>query len=527
MRRAIALDVFLFLAIPVCVWSQGGRFKEIYIGEPRSTLPFKCDPDGPCRGRYQSVYVEANLGGDEVSYFNVVYSLERKGEGWEIKVTASSLPTLGQAVRIHSLQPGFGKPRFGYAKKVSGEVYGVVDLTNRITYAVQSPTAIGPHSLVTVVGYISQTAPVLHGGEKSPLREEDSVELLEVAETSPPYTGTVEVYDSIEEKRAALVKHEAELNVVTSSVRVESRGGGRFKEIYIGEPASALPFECDVECGHRYQRVYVNVSIDDGKVSNFDVVYSLERKGEGWEIKVTAPSLPTLGQALKIHSLQPGFSKPCFGYATNIDGEVYGIVDVANRISYAVLKPSEIEPDSLVTNAGYVGEKAPVVLHGKERLLPQDKAAKLLEAADKMPPYEGTVEVYDSIEEERAAHEKEDAELKAVTRTEALDKLNAQIDVVIGKGRRTLALIERSQTWYEVDKNHPDALEEAKDLRAFYPAFQEEYDKLWKIVIFNKDLWKGKDSADSEAFVLIREPFTLNKEIESQMRRLKAMGFEL
>jgi hypothetical protein len=305
--------------------------------------------------------------------------------------------------------------------------------------------------------------------------------------------------------------------------------GGRFKDIYIGEPLSALPFKCDkFSCRGRYQSLYARVYADNGNnnVAWFSIIYSEDQKWEGWEIKVTASPIPLLSQAVKVHSLQPGFSKPEFGYARDVNGHVYGVVDMANRISYNVLSPLNMGPDSSVSEVSYLENEAPVLQHAKESPLSERDSEELLEAAENSPPYTGSVEVYDSIEEKASALAKDHEDLRAATRSEAIDKLNAQVDVAIGKGRRTLALIKSLERWYEIDKDNPDARTEAAELREFYPAFQKEYDKLYTIINLNEDLWKGGHSLQNEAYPLILEPFNLQKEVESQMRRLKAMGFE-
>lgn len=288
--------------------------------------------------------------------------------------------------------------------------------------------------------------------------------------------------------------------------------GGRFKGIFFGEDASALPFTCKpfgLACESVYQSTWVLVWVSKDKVDYFDIIYS----GESFHKKIAAHPLPTLGQAVKIHSSQPGFAKPRFGYARDRDGKVYGVVDLANRISYWVVDPASMGPESLVTRASYLQATAPVLTHSTP-LADQDNA-ELIEAAQKMKPYTVSVTVLD-----------EQAELKALTHDEALDKLKAQVDVVIGRGKRTLALIKSLQRWYEVDKYHPDAVAESKELRQFYPAFQEEYNKLLDIINLNDHLWRNESEPID---LLAKDPdFTdLKDEIESQMRRLKAMGFEL
>jgi len=112
-----------------------------------------------------------------------------------------------------------------------------------------------------------------------------------------------------------------------------------------------------------------------------------------------------------------------------------------------------------------------------------------------------------------------EASFEASTREDALRKLTEQIQVVTGKGRRTLALIADVSSLCEIDPKQPDAVAKSQELRTFFTAFKEEYDKLLKIYVINQSLYQKEDSK------LLNEPSALSEQIESKMSQLKAMGF--
>ena len=81
-----------------------------------------------------------------------------------------------------------------------------------------------------------------------------------------------------------------------------------------------------------------------------------------------------------------------------------------------------------------------------------------------------------------------------------------------------LALIEQVSTWYQVDKNHPDATAKSEGFRTMNLRFNAYWHELLLYADANKSLLQERDLA------LI--PFDMKKEIESKMRQLNAMGFE-
>jgi hypothetical protein len=80
-----------------------------------------------------------------------------------------------------------------------------------------------------------------------------------------------------------------------------------------------------------------------------------------------------------------------------------------------------------------------------------------------------------------------------------------------------LALIGQVSTWYEVDKDHPDAAAKSQDLRTMNAKFGGYWYDLMGYAVANKSLLREQD--------LDLIPFDLKKEIDSKMRQLKAMGF--
>jgi hypothetical protein len=90
----------------------------------------------------------------------------------------------------------------------------------------------------------------------------------------------------------------------------------------------------------------------------------------------------------------------------------------------------------------------------------------------------------------------------------------------MGKAARTLALIHAVTTWYEVDNEHPDAVSKSKQLREFFRSFHDEYGHLLLMYKANERILREPD------VVILEEAMQKSEEIESSMRRLKAMGFE-
>jgi hypothetical protein len=228
-----------------------------------------------------------------------------------------------------------------------------------------------------------------------------------------------------------------------------------YKGIYIGEDIADLPKElhCSVVfCEGPYKGDWIRVGETQNKVTNFDVIYSGKSLGHDTVISRSV----TLATALRTHSLQPGFAAPVLGLAKGLDHQPYGLIDIANAIVYHV-NGTPIDPAGSVVSVGYVGPTAPVL---KTSALPESQSLTLLTAARQAKT--------DSAESLIASA---DDLVKFASADEAREELDKQADVVIGKGRKTLALVKDVTTWYEVDEKHPEALEKGEQLKHFMRQF--------------------------------------------------------
>jgi hypothetical protein len=219
----------------------------------------------------------------------------------------------------------------------------------------------------------------------------------------------------------------------------------------------------------------------------------------------------TLAQAIKLHSLQAGAKAPVFGLAKGEGGKVYGLVDISNEIVY---KAGGTSPASTVEDVFYARSDAPVLEDAANSQL-ANHGNSLLQAATSSEPYTNA-NPPKNVREGDA-----DAPLstqKAANHAEAVEGLKERSDTVIGSGKMVLALIEQVSTWYQVDKEHPTAIAKSEELKRMYPKFFASWRDIILYAEANKSLLKEQN--------LGAIPFDLNKEVESQMRQLKAMGFE-
>ncbi|MGB9456517.1 MAG: hypothetical protein WCB12_10760 [Bryobacteraceae bacterium] len=124
------------------------------------------------------------------------------------------------------------------------------------------------------------------------------------------------------------------------------------------------------------------------------------------------------------------------------------------------------------------------------------------------------------------------------------EKIFDQTDVVTGKQEMTLALIDEVKTWFKIDQEHPDAIAKSEKLRTTYASYRFEYSTMMGLVqhfftaigvpedtdkLTDADIAKFNTICPDYLKVLdTAGPLTeVDKKIESQMRQLKAMGFEL
>lgn len=277
-----------------------------------------------------------------------------------------------------------------------------------------------------------------------------------------------------------------------------------YKGIRVGQNIADLPeqIRCEaVYCEGKYKGNWIRVSELGGKVLMFDVVYV----GTSLDKEITVSQALPLAKAIRVHSLQPGLLPPVMGLAARVDDHrVYGVVDTANAISYYVTGPPT-NPDSMVSEVSYLSPDAPVL---RAQLLPASQSSKLIATAQRASP----------DDTETATSSTNDL-LTFSSAREAREKLEEQSDVVIGKGRKTLALIREVSTWYEVDENHPEAKEKGEQLRQCFSQFKREWGTLLRIYDNNKQRWRNSDLEKMD------EPLSLDKEIDRKKRQLEAMGF--
>jgi hypothetical protein len=241
------------------------------------------------------------------------------------------------------------------------------------------------------------------------------------------------------------------------------------------------------------------LSYSNGKISDFTVIYSGKSLDGG---TIIAQDI-TLTDAIKMHTLNIGTIPPAFGYAVDRSGKTYGLADVPNKIVYDVMP---VEATETVRKVSYLSDDAPVFETANRRLLHDQDATALLNAAKAAPAVTARPIITDIY--------------KAPSREEAIQKLYEQNDIVMGKAARTLALIRDVMTWYEVDPEHPEAVSKSRQLREFLGSFHEEHGHLLAMYFANKGVLRKED------ILLLDEADSTKKEIESKMRRLKAMGFQ-
>jgi hypothetical protein len=291
-----------------------------------------------------------------------------------------------------------------------------------------------------------------------------------------------------------------------------------FHGISVGQSVSTLPFKCadEFSCAGTVGGDYVRVSVTGSLVEMFDVIYEGKTLTVP-EQSITSPPI-TLAQALKLHSLQAGASLPKLGFAKDNKRAIYGVADAENGIVYTTTLSSTQMGASQVNEVIYLSSTAPVLKESKHALLKGNDAASLLAEARTAPSYTSAA----TISKPDVSTTPSDANLVATTKKEAVQILSDQIDVVDGKGKMTLALIEKVSIWYTVDKDHPQAVEAQEQLRKFYSEYQVEWRRVMDIARVNENLFLNHD----EAFML-SDYLDRNTEIERKMRSLVAMGFSL
>jgi len=280
-----------------------------------------------------------------------------------------------------------------------------------------------------------------------------------------------------------------------------------YRIIHVGSPIASVPFPCERDttyCEGEFDGQWVRVGALDGKIITLDVMYS----GKTLHREVIAMSPITLAQAIKIHSLQPGFAVPHFGLAKDRDGATYGIADVTNDIVYHCI---DIADTGIVSSVSYLSPDAPVLGTAALQKL-EASGNSLLQEARLAKPYSNLISPINS------GSALGDSTQKAHNRNEAIDGLAERTDKVIGSGKMLLALIGQVSNWYEVDKDHPEAAAKSQDLRNM----KSKFDTYWHDLSVYADA--NQSFLGEQNLEVI--PFDTKKEIDSKIRQLEAMGFE-
>ncbi len=170
--------------------AASASFHGIRVGQPISTLPFKCTDVVFCNGLVEGNYVRVSHSNSIVDMFDVIY----EGTTFSREPITAPPITLAQAVKVHSLQESARPPKLRYASNDRGEMYGIVDLENRISYTTKTTPALAPRWIgenqVVEVSYFSPTAPLLEDSKGSLLREGEAA-LLADANMSTLYSPTI------------------------------------------------------------------------------------------------------------------------------------------------------------------------------------------------------------------------------------------------------------------------------------------------------------------------------------------------
>ena len=291
-----------------------------------------------------------------------------------------------------------------------------------------------------------------------------------------------------------------------ATVLIVSHGSANakgFKGIYLGQPAAELP-QTLTKSAVMHQGIHDSdffiVTAIRGVVTHFSIIYS----GESVDRSLISKSM-SLAQALRAHSFA-ATQEPKFALARGNSREVWGLVDISNAISYQTTRPTS--PDSRVMRVGYLGPNAPVLRPQAEDILGDSQTQMFRAASAASDPDQAAVVVVPATK--RFSYE---------TRESARAALTEQVDLVIGRGKRTLTLIEKTEVWLGVNENHPEAKETFRLLRQFHRDYLSESDTLLRLYQSNSDKLAEKDR------VGIKGAMNLEAVIKRKMTQLRGMGF--
>ncbi len=181
-----ALVLFSVLAVPTVAAAQSVSFHQISIGEPIASLPFSCAPI-ICNSIVDGDYISLMTLDSQVLNFDVIY----EGMTFTKEPIHAAPITLAQAIKRHSMASDAATPVLRFARDNSEKIYGLVDVRNRITYQTEVAPSQTPAQLantkVSVVTYLSPSAPILEASHQESLRGAEST-LLSAAADSATYS---------------------------------------------------------------------------------------------------------------------------------------------------------------------------------------------------------------------------------------------------------------------------------------------------------------------------------------------------
>jgi hypothetical protein len=303
-------------------------------------------------------------------------------------------------------------------------------------------------------------------------------------------------------------------NVDTSDISIESRyipawlrantDGDIILSSYKGIQINLIEADLPPTLAKSYEGIhngeYFRLMMLDGKILSFDVVCD----GETFD-KYAIVHTMTLAQAIREHSLSKT-TEISIGLARGIDNVVWGIVDLKSGIAYTT--GGSISPESSVITVSYLMNTAPVWETAKSEKLSIVETANLFRAATLAKPHKSSVRLIAPS-----------VRYSYTSRDKALRAIGDQSDLVIGKARKTLSLMQSAEFWLNVDQSNSEAKKTFTELRKFHFEFRDELERLIFTYEFNKSKMQGKD------ITLLDNPKDLNEQIRSKLIQIKAMGY--
>jgi hypothetical protein len=221
MRRFVSLGIvclLLFVVTPTIAseTSNISGYKGIFIGQSEKDLPNTLKKSWiSYEGVHEDDFFLVSVSRAKVDRINVIYI----GETPDGTLINKSI-TLVQALKAHTLFNA-STLSLALARDLRGSVWGLVDLSGRITFKTAQPTS--PHSLVAEVSYIKEDAPVLKVNPRDILTKEQMSILSSAANSVADASPSVTVIDSA--KRYTFSSREGSVRAITEQVdRVIGKG---------------------------------------------------------------------------------------------------------------------------------------------------------------------------------------------------------------------------------------------------------------------------------------------------------------